>query len=616
MGHCSGSTAQMMQIFIQVLCGRYFMMYASVLILSTTGTTFLFGIYSSVIKSSMAYNQQTLNTIGFFKDLGGNIGILSGLIHEISPPSIVLAIGAVTNLTGYLMIWLSVTGHIARPAVWQMCLYIFIAANAQSFATVSALVSCVKNFPEGRGVVIGLLKGLVGLSGAIFTQLYLAFYGHNPKSLILFIAWLPAAVYMIFLCAIRIIKAIPQKDDIKIFYSFLYIVLVLAGYLMLVIIIDKQVAFTAPALRGSAAIIIFLLFLPLVVVIREELKSRSPKNNPNLAVISVETQDEQSEIAIAPPQSTPSSRKQSWFSPNNHPPLAVISVKKQDEQSPVSIVPPQSTPAVAIASPRSTPSSRKQSWFSTIINMLKEPERGEDYTILQAITSMDMLIIFFLIISGIGSNLTAIDNMGQIGESWGYNSRSISTFVSLVSIWNFCGRVATGIASEIFLSRYKFPRSLMLTMALLLSSVGHLLIAFPAPGSLYIASVIIGFCLGAQWSLIFMIISEVFGLKHYATLFNVAGAVTPIGSYVLNVRIAGRLYDREALKQRAFSGHATTGDLTCLGTQCYRLSFIIIAAVTFFGSMVSVVLVMRTRKFYKGDIYARFRRERASTAES
>ncbi|XP_058074947.1 uncharacterized protein LOC131223525 [Magnolia sinica] len=563
MVHCSGSTAKMLQILVQVVRGRYFMLYASTLILSTTGAGYIFGIYSGVIKSSMAYNQQTLNTLSFCKDLGSNIGILSGVIHEISPPSIVLAIGAAMNLSGYLMIWLAVAGHIAHPAVWQMCLYMFIAANSQSFAGVGALVTCVKNFPEDRGVVLGLLKGVVGLSGAIFTQLYLAFYGQDPKSLILLIAWLPVAVSMLFLPTIRIIKAVRRTDDIKIFYSFLYITVALAGYLMFIIIFENR--FKAPEFRGSAAIIIFMLFLPLVIAIREDLKSQSPKNNPPLAVLSVETQ-EPSAIAIAPP-------------------------------------------------PLSTPSSRKQSCFSSIINMLKDPERGEDYNILQAITSIDMLIIFFLIICGPGGNLTAIDNMGQIGESLGYTNRGISTFVSLISIWNFAGRVATGIASEIFLSRYKFPRPLMMTIILLISCVGHLLIAFPCPGSLYVASVIIGFCLGAQWSLMFVIISELFGLKYYATLFSVAGAVTPIGSYVLNVRVAGRLYDREALKQRAV-GSATTGDFTCLGKQCYKLSFIIIAAVTFLGSMVSVVLAVRTWKFYKGDIYARFRSETTATAES
>jgi MFS family permease len=160
------------------------------------------------------------------------------------------------------------------------------------------------------------------------------------------------------------------------------------------------------------------------------------------------------------------------------------------------------------------------------------------------------------------------------------------------------------ISNGIFLFRYKLPRPLMLTLTLLLSCVGHILIAFGVNQSLYAASVIIGFCFGAQWPLLFAIISEIFGLKYYSTLYNFGSVASPIGSYILNVRITGHLYDKEAAKQNTTE---KKGDLTCLGVKCFKESFLIITIVTFIGAMVSLVLVWRTRNFYKGDIYARFR---------
>jgi hypothetical protein len=49
------------------------------------------------------------------------------------------------------------------------------------------------------------------------------------------------------------------------------------------------------------------------------------------------------------------------------------------------------------------------------------------------------------------------------------------------------------------------------------------------------------------------------------------------------------------------------GDKACIGVQCFRTSFLIITAATVGGALVSLVLVWRTRDFYRGDIYAKFR---------
>ncbi|KAF3324428.1 hypothetical protein FCM35_KLT11895 [Carex littledalei] len=442
-------------------------------------------------------------------------------------------------------------------------LHVYFGANSQAFANTGVLVTCVKNFPESRGIVLGLLKGLLGLSGVIFTQLYLAIYGNDSKSLVLLIAWLPAAVSIVFVYTIRIMpyNSSSQARNTKPFFCFLYISIGLAVFLLIMTIVQKFVEFSHSSYAISAFIVTLILFLPLAVVIKEQVKILIQTNK------SFET-----------------------------PPTITI-------EEPSLIPNPLPSPS---PSPKPKPKPNSSSKVtSCITNMFKPPAMGDDYSILQALVSIDMIILFFASLCGIGGTLTAIDNMGQIGQSLGYPAKSINTFVSLISIWNYAGRVTAGYVSEIVLSKYKFPRPLALSLVLFLACVGHLLIAFGVPQSLYLASVIIGFTFGAQWPLLFAIISEVFGLKYYSTLINFGSVSSPIGLYILNVRVTGHLYDVEARKQ---NGH---NDQTCTGVQCFKLSFIIITAVTALGAVVSLILVWRTRKFYRSDIYAKFRESEA-----
>ncbi|KAH7537099.1 hypothetical protein FEM48_Zijuj03G0056000 [Ziziphus jujuba var. spinosa] len=351
----------------------------------------------------------------------------------------------------------------------------------------------------------------------------------QKPSLAFFVSWRPTALSFAFIRTIRIIKSNNRSGkDVKVFFKFLYISLVLAGFF---------------------------------VVVAEEYKV--------------------------------------W--------KKISSLAYQASSSPVKIV-------TKIQNPPIENKVEGEDGVSCWKTAFKPPEIGEDLTILQALFSVEMITLLSATICGLGGTMTMMDNLGQIGTSLGYSLNRISTFVSLASIWNYCGQITIGIGSGMFITKYKLPRPLFLTLILLLSCVGHVLVAFNVPNGLYVASVLIGFCFGVFWPLIFTLISELFGMKYYSTLYNFGGVASPIGLYLLNVRVAGHLYDKEAKKQMAALGlKGKAGQaLNCIGGDCFKL-FVTITGVIFIGALVSLVLVVRTRKFYKGDIYKRFRRTMTTT---
>ncbi|CAN6280629.1 unnamed protein product [Urochloa humidicola] len=528
---------------VQVLRGRWFaLLGASLAVAAGGGGAYVFADYSSAVKASLGYNDKALRELGFWKNLGTSLGIFPGVINEVAPAWVVLVLGAAMNLVGYLMMYLGVSGGTARPPPWLMNAYVCVATNSQCFATTGALVSSVNNFPEDRGLVLGLLMGFSGLSGAILAQLHRAFCGagDDGKALLLLLAWLPSAVFILFAPCIRIVPrrsgAAAGDEQRKGIMGFLGVSAAVGLYILVLNVVELKVSpfpRLAHHITAVVLVVVLLLLLPAAVAVVHERR--------------------QARVHVQPQPATTTAAH------------------------------PTSTSSAAAAS------------------------NDNDYTIMQAVCSMDMLLLLVSIACGAGGMLTATDNTDQIGQALGYKQDAISVLVSLTNLSNYAGRVVAGLASDSMLARYKQPRPLALAVTLLLACPAHLLIAFGVRGGLYIASLVLGFCIGALWTLVFATVSEVFGLAHFSALYNLTAVASPLGYYVLDVLVTGRLYDRQAqahrqpLKQR-----------TCIGVQCFMLSFEIIAGATLLGAMVSLVLTWRTRAFYR----ARFSAAAAVTTDS
>ncbi|KAI9160071.1 hypothetical protein LWI28_004859 [Acer negundo] len=126
---------------------------------------------------------------------------------------------------------------------------------------------------------------------------------------------------------------------------------------------------------------------------------------------------------------------------------------------------------------------------------------------------------------------------------------------------NFAGRLGSGAVSEHFVRSKTIPRTVWMACTHVLMVFTFLLFASALHGTLYAATALLGFCYGIIYSLLVPTSSELFGLKHF-----------------------------EAAKQ---------GSSTCLGAECFRLTFLILAGVCGLGSILSIILTVRIRPVYQ-----------------
>ncbi|CAL5372473.1 unnamed protein product [Camellia sinensis] len=541
-----------------MLSNKWISTVSSIWIQSISGSLYTFPIYSSSLKSSQSYDQSTLDTVSLFKDVGANAGLLSGLLYSaattttaaaVRGPWIVLLAGAIQCFAGYFMMWMSVAGVVPPPPVPVMCLYMLVAAHAQSFFNTANVVTAVHNFPNYGGTIVGIMKGFLGLSGAILIQAYQTIFKDKPTSFLLMLATFPTFNTLLLMCFVRIYRT-SEGDEKKHLNGFSLIALIIAAYLMVIIILENILSLPLLAHIFTFVILILLLASPLCIAIKAQLsESRSISST--------------SEIGEDPLMDDPNQ-------------FAAEKIHARQDLSGYHQI-----------------HSRADQEIDT--NVKKTLQLGENLNLLQAMCTSSFWLLFVAMACGMGSGLATVNNISQIGESLGYTNLETSSLVSLWSIWNFLGRFGAGYISDYFLHMNGWARPVFMAITLATMSIGHAVIASGFPGALYIGSVLVGVCYGSQWSLMPTIASEIFGVVHMGTIFNTITIASPVGSYFLSVRVVGYIYDREASME---------GD-TCIGTHCFMLSFFIMSSAALLGFLAALILLFRTRKFYQQVVLRR-----------
>ncbi|XP_040987176.1 protein NUCLEAR FUSION DEFECTIVE 4-like isoform X1 [Juglans microcarpa x Juglans regia] len=565
---------------------RWLVFVCAMWVQSCAGIGYLFGSISPVIKSAMGYNQRQVAILGVAKDLGDSIGFVAGSLSEVLPIWVILLIGVVQNFVGYGLVWLVVAGIVPSLPLWVLCIAIFVGTNGETYFNTAALVSCVQNFPKSRGPIVGILKGFAGLSGAILTQIYLMINFPDQSSLIFMIAVGPSIVVLALMFIIRPVgghKQVRPSDGRSFLFTY-SLCLILAGYLLGVLLLEDLIDLKQTVIVLLAVLLIILILLPVII--------------PVLMVFFSKSRPPAEESLLSEPQKQESGNSEQDGN-------EVILSEVEDEKSPEVDLLPASERQKRIAHLQ-VKLFQAAAEGAVRIKRRKGPRRGEDFTLLQALKKADFLLIFFSLVLASGTGLTVIDNLGQICQSLGYTNSGI--YVSMISIWNFLGRVGGGYFSELVVRKFAYPRPVTMAVAQVVMAIGLFYYSMGWPGQIYVVTVLIGLGYGAHWAIVPASASELFGLKSFGALYNFLTLASTAGSLIFSGVIASGIYDYYAEQQAAVSQQISTAMLavplqdddvlTCEGSICYSITFGILSGLCIVATALSMIVVYRTKSVY------------------
>ncbi|KAK7304730.1 hypothetical protein VNO77_42617 [Canavalia gladiata] len=539
---------------------------ASVWVQIASGNSFTFPLYSRSLKLVLGFNQRQVTLLGVANDIGENFGLIPGIACNKFPPWLILLVGSLCSFFGYGLLWLSISETLHNLPYLLLWFALVIATNSSAWLTTSVLVTNMRNFPASRGAVAGILKGYGGLSAAVFTSIYSLVLDNSSSNFLLFLAiGIPVVCFsMMFLVR----PCTPATgDDPAENYHFLFIQgssVVLGVYLLVTTILANIRPFRVEVSYILVVVMILLLMAPLAVPIKMTLCPRnvSKSDSPEQQVGSSDSLNQDKDGNTQPLLASSSAGTLGSF-------------YDQDDSSEASML-------LAIGE-------------GAVKQKKRKPKRGEDFKFTEAIIKADFWLLFLVFFVGVGTGVTVLNNLAQIGIAQG--EEDTTTLLSIFSFCNFVGRLGGGVVSEHFVRTKTIPRTVWMTCTQIIMLIVYLLFAYAINGSLYPAVALLGVCYGVQVSVMLPTVSELFGLKHFGLLGSFMSLGNPIGAFLFSALLAGSIYDKEAAKQHGI-GLLASG-VSCVGPNCFQLTFFILAGVCAAGIILSIVLTLRIKPVYQ-----------------
>jgi len=170
------------------------------------------------------------------------------------------------------------------------------------------------------------------------------------------------------------------------------------------------------------------------------------------------------------------------------------------------------------------------------------------------------------------------------------------TFTIVCGVGNCLGRVAGGFISD----KVRTPnRPTWFALFLLMMATSQLMMAWvDGVAVLYAAMSLCFLAYGAFWSLMPVLVAELFGEASIGTIYTIIGLAPASASFAVTVGVASPVYKAHVPPNPPpLCVHMQRGK--CFGLPCYKDTFLITTGLCVLGACLALVLAARMRPFYR-----------------
>lgn len=527
-------------------------------VMMSSGTLYLFPVYSPTLKRTLDLTQEQLNFVGSAAHLGAFFSLFGGLFFDAFGARATLALGGSLKLAGLGSLYGILAGFAPQSHIFAaFCAWVF--GTGCSTSLTAALGANYATFKDRtmHGRLVGLLLSFFGLSSGILSLLYDVFFT-DPAAFVLFLALLAGGVDLCASSAVGAPKhlALPPEET-------------LGGS-------AAGPGFAQNAVRKTWARSAEAFFAP----------------------AAAETKLARGQAATAATAAATAAAAVALYAAGSSPSIAVACL--------LGLLSMLGAQAGTLLAGGGRLMYARQDMESV------DATGGEDAKRAAArgarvvgpsglFSSLDFYLLFAALMLGLGSGITVINNLSQMVSAYPSLADAVDEtagslkhgLIKLLACANTLGRLASGAASDALRTKRRdfTTRAEFTTWCLFLMGAGMallMLVPDTNPAPLLVTSVaVVGWAFGSLFWAMPTLVMELFGAPHFGANRGIVGLSPAVGGYLLSTKVAGRVY----------AAAADTGANECVaGGACYRNAWGVNLACVVVAALACAALARRDRR--------------------